>query len=68
MIRVAEGGAILDELKTDDGCMFACMLGGEDGCTLFACAAPTFDEKVASVHHHASILMARVAVPHAGLP
>ncbi len=68
VIRVAEGGNILDERKTDDGCMFACMLGGEDGRTLFACAAPTFDEEVASVHHHASVLMTRVGVPHAGLP
>jgi len=68
VIRVAEGGKILNELKTDDGCMFACMLGGDDGRTLFACAAPTFEEEVASVHHRASILMTRVEVPHAGLP
>jgi sugar lactone lactonase YvrE len=68
LIRVAEGGAILDELKTNGLCAFACMLGGDDGRTLFACAAPTFDETEAAVNHRSSILMTRVAVPHAGLP
>jgi sugar lactone lactonase YvrE len=68
VIRVAEGGKILDELKTDDGCMFACMLGGDDGRTLFACAAPTFHEAQASTNHEAAILMTKVKVPHAGLP
>ena len=68
LIRVAEGGRILDELKTNGLCAFACMLGGDDGRTLFACAAPTFDETEAAAHHRSSILMTRVAVPHAGLP
>jgi len=68
LIRVAAGGAILDELKTNGLCAFACMLGGDDGRTLFACAAPTFDETEAAAHHRSSILMTRVAVPHAGLP
>jgi sugar lactone lactonase YvrE len=68
LIRVAEGGRILDELKTNGLCAFACMLGGDDGRTLFACAAPTFDETEAEAHHRSSILMTRVAVPHAGLP
>jgi sugar lactone lactonase YvrE len=68
LIRVAEGGVILDELKTNGLCAFACMLGGDDGRTLFACAAPTFDETEAAANHRSSILMTRVAVPHAGLP
>ncbi len=68
IIRVAEGGAILDEIKTLGLCAFACMLGGDDGRTLFACAAPTFDEAIAAAHHRSSILTTRVAVPHAGLP
>jgi sugar lactone lactonase YvrE len=68
LIRVAEGGAILNELKTNGLCAFACMLGGDDGRTLFACAAPTFDETEAALHHRSAVLMARVAVPHAGLP
>jgi sugar lactone lactonase YvrE len=68
LIRVAEGGTILDELKTNGLCAFACMLGGEDGRTLYACAAPTFDDTEAAVHHRSVILMTRVAMPHAGLP
>jgi sugar lactone lactonase YvrE len=68
VIRVAQGGAILDELKTNDLCAFACMLGGDDGLTLFACVAPTFDEVEAAACHRSSILMTRVDVPHAGLP
>jgi sugar lactone lactonase YvrE len=37
-IRVREGGEVLDTLAVDRGC-FACMLGGEDGRTLFIAAA-----------------------------
>ena len=68
LIRVAEGGRILEELKTDGMGVFACMLGGDDGRTLFASVAPTFHEAEASANHKAAIWMTRVAVPHAGLP
>ncbi|MGD0913974.1 MAG: SMP-30/gluconolactonase/LRE family protein [Terracidiphilus sp.] len=68
VIRVKEGGAIVQELMTNDLCAFACMLGGDDGQTLFVCAAPTFDETEAARNHRSSILMTRVEVPHAGLP
>jgi sugar lactone lactonase YvrE len=68
LIRVAEGGAILEELETNGLCAFACMLGGDDGRTLFACAAPTFNEAESVALHRSAILMTRVAVPHAGLP
>lgn len=37
-VRVREGGAVLDTVEVDRGC-FACMLGGEDGRTLFITAA-----------------------------
>jgi sugar lactone lactonase YvrE len=37
-MRVREGGEILNEVCADRGC-FACMLGGEDGRTLFIAAA-----------------------------
>lgn len=36
-VRVAEGGAVLEVVDADRGC-FACMLGGEDGRTLFVVA------------------------------
>jgi sugar lactone lactonase YvrE len=68
LIRVIEGGTIVEERKTDGVNVFACMLGGQDGRTLFACAAPTFNEVEASLNHRASILMTKVQVPHAGLP
>jgi sugar lactone lactonase YvrE len=35
--RVAEGGRVLDEISIDRGC-FACMLGGDDGTTLYIVA------------------------------
>ena len=37
-VRVAEGGQILDRVQLDRGA-FACMLGGDDGSTLFTVAA-----------------------------
>ena len=43
VVRLAEGGEILDEIATGEGC-FACMLGGDDGRTLFLCVAPDFHE------------------------
>ena len=67
-IRVAEGGSILEELKTDGLGAFACMLGGGDGKTLFVCVAPTFHEAEASATHRAAIWMTTVDVPRAGLP
>jgi sugar lactone lactonase YvrE len=68
VIRVLEGGTIARQFETDGLCAFACMLGGNDGRTLFACAAPTFDETEAAANHRSAILMTRVEVPHAGLP
>jgi sugar lactone lactonase YvrE len=37
-VRVREGGDVLDTVTVDRGC-FACMLGGQDGRTLFIAAA-----------------------------
>jgi len=68
LVRVAEGGRILEERKTDGVSVYACMLGGDDGRTLFACVAPSFHERKASASHQAAILMTKVEVPHAGLP
>ena len=68
LLRVAEGGRILEERKTDGIGAFACMLGGDDGRTLFVSVAPTFLEAQASANHRAAIFMTRVEVPRAGLP
>jgi sugar lactone lactonase YvrE len=67
-IRMAEGGEILEELKTGGLGVFACMLGGADGRTLFLCVAPTFHEAEASANHRAEVWMITVDVPRAGLP
>ena len=66
--RVAEGGDVLEEIKTDGLGVFACMLGGARGRTLFLCVAPTFHEAEASANHRAAIWMTDVNVPRAGLP
>jgi sugar lactone lactonase YvrE len=68
LLRVAEGGRILQELTAGGAGLFACMLGGDDGRTLFACAAPTFHAAEAAAKREAAVLMTRVDVPHAGLP
>jgi len=68
LLRVAEGGRILEQLTANGSGLFACMLGGDDGRTLFACAAPTFQAAEASTNHRASVLMTQVKVPRAGLP
>ncbi|MGH8974243.1 MAG: SMP-30/gluconolactonase/LRE family protein [Acidimicrobiia bacterium] len=68
VVRTREGGEIVEEISTGDLGVFACMLGGGNGRTLFMCAAPTFVEAVASVDHQARLLATTVDVPHAGLP
>jgi sugar lactone lactonase YvrE len=67
VIRVREGGGILEEIATGTG-VFACMLGGDDGRTLFLCAAPSFAEHERRPVREAQLLAVRVDVPHAGLP
>jgi sugar lactone lactonase YvrE len=68
VVRVKEGGEITDEISGGELGIFACMLGGDDGRTLFLCASPSFVEAVASADHQARLLACRVDVPHAGLP
>ncbi|MGK3204360.1 SMP-30/gluconolactonase/LRE family protein [Amycolatopsis sp. MEPSY49] len=67
VLRVEEGGRILDEIDAGTG-VFACMLGGDDGRTLFLCAAPSFAEHERRPVREAQLLAVRVEVPHAGLP
>ena len=68
-VRVAQGGEILEAIKAPEGLgIFACALGGEDGCTLLLCAAPDFLE-ANRAHARAAVLLTTVVdVPHAGLP
>jgi sugar lactone lactonase YvrE len=66
-VRVHEGGRISEEVAAGTG-VFACMLGGADGHTLFLCAAPDFDEGARKKAREAKLLTVRVEAAHAGLP
>ncbi len=67
--RVAPGGEIVDEVAMPDGLgVFACGLGGEDGRTLVACAAPDFHEHARMAASEAVLLTTTVDIPNAGLP
>lgn len=67
VLHVREGGEITEEISVGTG-VFACMLGGADGRTLFMCAAPDFDEEARKNAREARLLTARVDVRHAGMP
>jgi sugar lactone lactonase YvrE len=69
-LRVGEGGDVLDRIEIDRPC-YACMLGGEDGRTLFMVVAKWFgpdriDELIQA--RTGQVLTAPVDVPHAGWP
>ena len=69
VLRVAEGGEVLDEVRTiDERQPFACMLGGDDGRTLFVCTALESEPESCRRHLAGRIEMARVGVPGAGRP
>jgi sugar lactone lactonase YvrE len=69
VVRVAEGGAILDEVAAPSGLgVYACMLGGDDGRTLLMCCAPDFYEHNRAPVREAVLVATEVAVPHAGRP
>jgi len=66
VIRVREGGEITHTIDTGRGA-FACMLGGDDGRTLYVCTA-TGSGPHAEARRDGRIETVRVEVPHAGLP
>ena len=65
-VRVRDGGEVLDEVKVDRMC-FACMLGGEDGKTLFI-VANEWSGSIDVTTPTGRVYAARVSVPHAGFP
>jgi sugar lactone lactonase YvrE len=69
--RVRQGGEVLDEVAVDRGC-FACMLGGQDGRTLFIGAAEWRGMEVAMQEGpgNTGLLLAAPGQPtaHAGRP
>ena len=66
-VRVAEGGEVLETVATSHNC-FACMLGGDDGKTLFMMTAPTSVAERASAAPNGRIEVATVEAGRAGLP
>ena len=69
-LRVREGGEILEELRAGDLDVIACVLGGDDGQTLFLCVTPDFrlPPQEAARSRPARILSCRVEVPMPAVP
>jgi sugar lactone lactonase YvrE len=73
--RVREGGEVLERVPLDRPC-FACMLGGEDGRTLFMLTADwrmseSFTDNIARLTEGprtGQLLTARAPAPRAGRP
>jgi sugar lactone lactonase YvrE len=68
--RVREGGEVLQRIELDEFC-FACMLGGDDGRTLFMLVAEWRGlENMNALFgsHTGRVLTARAPAPHAGRP
>jgi sugar lactone lactonase YvrE len=60
LLRVTEGGAVTEEVRPGTP-VYACALGGADGSTLFACAAPDFHEHARKAASEARLLAIPVA-------
>ena len=59
VVHVVPGKGVVDQLEFDTG-VFACGFGGDDGRTLFVCAAPDFDEHQRNVETEGKLLAVRV--------
>ncbi len=66
-LRVAEGGAVLDEVTCTQNA-YACMLGGEDRTTLYVMTAPTSSRFELDGRRLGRVEACAVAVPGAGRP
>jgi sugar lactone lactonase YvrE len=67
VIRVREGGEVLERIRADQG-VFACMLGGEDRKTLYVLTADSSDPEATEAKRTGRIEVTRVDVAGAGLP
>ena len=66
-VRFAQGGEVLEVIDTGAPC-YACMLGGEDGRTLFMLTAETSIGHLAAEAPKGKLLVASVDSPRAGRP
>jgi sugar lactone lactonase YvrE len=67
VLRVVEGLGVVEKISTGEHQSYACMLGGNDGLTLFICAAPGVGNRAAALQQ-GCILTTTVRVPRAGWP
>jgi sugar lactone lactonase YvrE len=68
VVRIREGGEVLDRIEIDRPC-YACMLGGEDGRTLFMNVADwTGTEGIGHGPRTGRVLTVGAPAPHAGFP
>jgi sugar lactone lactonase YvrE len=66
-VLIAEGGEVLEVIDTGQPC-FACMLGGDDGKTLFMLTAGGSGDQAAAQVKTGKLVIATVDSPHAGRP
>jgi sugar lactone lactonase YvrE len=66
-VRIAEGGQVLEIIATGQPC-YACMLGGDDGRTLFMLTAPSSVPHEVAHEPKGKIVVAEVDAGRAGLP
>lgn len=67
VIRLAEGGRVLERITAGQG-VYACMLGGDDGQTLYLLTAASSDPAECAANRTGRIEAVHVDAPAAGLP
>lgn len=68
VLRLAPGGEVVERVTTENGNPYACVLGGEDGRSLYICCAPDHVPAATREGRGGRIDVARVTVPGAGSP
>jgi len=68
VIRINPAGDIVDRIEITGANPYACMLGGEDGCSLFICCAPHHDPAETLTQMGGRIEVTQVDTPGAGWP
>ncbi len=67
VIRVLEGGQVTDRVSTGQLTAYACALGGDDGRTLYICAAPpSLDETTRRTRRGGILIATRITTPAPG--
>ena len=67
-LRVKQGGEVTNIVKAHANGVYACMLGGEDGRTLYLCTANTIGPELAQGISTGWIETVKADTPRAGLP